>query len=381
VSGRTSLIYSNKFSEFSYGESHPFKVQRFRLAYELIKAYSLDALENSLISESDRISEKDILSFHDVKYIERMKEFNSSPNPRADFLYGLGDAENPVFPGFYDWACLGTAGTLEAARLVAEEGVSAAFNLAGGYHHAHRSKAAGFSYLNDAVIAINYLLAKGKRVVYLDIDAHHGDGVQEAYYDTDQVLVISMHESGIYFFPGTGFENETGVGKGLGYTVNLPLIAHTDDPIYMKAFDEAVYPLIAAYDPDIIFTQLGADSFRTDPLTRLEVTTHSYSYILRKIKALRIPWVGVGGGWYDLMNTARAWTIAWGIMNGITLPAKLPAAFVESISAMGYPNRMLFDAMHWAEEDDRNLALDAVEKSIATIRKEVFPLLIGSNRY
>jgi acetoin utilization protein AcuC len=381
VSVRTALIYSNKFDWFSYGESHPFKVQRFRLAYELIKAYSLDALENTLITESDRISDEDILSFHDVRYIDRMKEFNRSSSPRADFLYGLGDAENPVFPGFYDWACLGTAGTLEAARLVAEEGFSAAFNLAGGYHHAHRSKASGFSYLNDAVIAINYLLAKGKRVVYLDIDAHHGDGVQEAFFDTDQVLVISMHESGIYFFPGTGFENEIGVGRGLGYTVNLPLIAHTDDPVYMKAFDEAIYPLIAAYDPDIIFTQLGADSFRTDPLTRLEVTTHSYSYILRKIKALRIPWVGVGGGGYDLMNTARAWTIAWGIMNGITLPAKLPASLVETISAMGYSNRMLFDAMHWAEEDDRNMALYAVEKSIKAIRKEVFPILIGSNRY
>jgi len=381
VSFRTALIYSHRFDDFSYGESHPFKVQRFRLAYELIKAYSLDTLENAVISESDKISEEDILSFHDIKYIDRMKEFSVSPVPRADFLFGLGDAENPVFPGFYDWACLGTAGTFEATRLVAEEGYSAAFNPAGGYHHAHRSKASGFSYLNDAVIAINSLLEKGKRVVYLDIDAHHGDGVQEAFFETDQVLVISMHESGIYFFPGTGFENELGVGKGFGYTVNLPLIAHTDDPIYMKAFDEVVYPLIAAYDPDIIFTQLGADTFRTDPLTRLEITTHSYSYILRKIKALRIPWVGVGGGGYDLMNTARAWTIAWGIMNGINLPAKLPESFVESIAAMGYPNTMLFDAMHWAEEGDRNLALDAVEKSIETIRKEVFPLIIGSNRY
>ncbi len=381
MSARTALIYSHKFDNFSYGESHPFKAQRFRLAYELIKAYSLDTLENSIISEADNIPEEHILSFHDSKYIDRIKEFSSSPVPRADFLYGLGDAENPVFPGFYDWACLGTAGTLEATRLVSEEGYSAAFNLAGGYHHAHRSKASGFSYLNDAVIAINSLLSKGKRVVYLDIDAHHGDGVQEAYYDTDQVLVISLHESGIYFFPGTGFENELGTGKGFGYTVNLPLIANTDDPIYMKAFDEVVYPLIAAYDPDIIFTQLGADTFRTDPLSRLEITTHSYSYILRKLKALRIPWVGVGGGGYDLMNTARAWTIAWSIMNGVKLPLKLPEPFKKSIAAMGYPNTMLFDAMHWADEEDRNLALDAVEKSIAIIRKEVFPLIVGSNHY
>lgn len=377
MSSPTALIYSRNFDDFSYGESHPFKVQRFRLAYELISAYGLDKCENSLYPEAPPVSEDAILTFHDKAYVDRMKEFSSSPVPRADFLYGLGDIENPVFTGFYDWACLGTAGTCEAARLVSEDGYAAAFNLAGGYHHAHRAKASGFSYINDAVIAINSLLAKGKRVVYLDIDAHHGDGVQEAYFDTDQVLVISMHESGIYFFPGTGFENEMGEGKGYGYTVNIPMLAHTDDPLYMKAFDEVVYPLIAAYNPDIVFTQLGADTFRTDPLTRLEITTHSYSHILKKIKALNIPWVSTGGGGYDLMNTARAWTIAWAIMNGIELAAKLPDSFVELITPLGYKNRMLFDAMHWAEEEERNRSLDAVESSISIIRKKIFPLIIG----
>lgn len=377
MSAKTALIYSHKFGKFSYGEDHPFNVQRFRLAHELITAYGLNRCENALYPEPPHLPESELLSFHDSAYIGRMKEFSASETPRADFLYGLGDAENPVFKGFYDWALLGTSGTCEAARLVAEEGYSAAFNLAGGYHHAHKAKASGFSYINDAVIAINSLLSKGKRVVYLDIDAHHGDGVQEAYYDSDQVLVISMHESGIYFFPGTGFEKEMGEGKGKGYSVNIPLIAHSDDPVYMKAFDEAVYPLIAAFDPDVIFTQLGADTFRTDPLTRLEITTHSYSYILRKIKALRIPWVATGGGGYDLMNTARAWTIAWGIMNGVQLPVNLPDAFIGLIEPMGYKNRMLLDAMHWAEEEDRNRALDAVETSIAIIRKNIFPIVIG----
>jgi acetoin utilization protein AcuC len=373
---RTALIYSHEYDNFCYGELHPFKLQRFRLAYDLIAAYGLDRCVNAAYPAPPNVSETAILTFHDSAYIERMKEFSSSATPRADFLYGLGDSENPVFTGFYDWACLGTAGTCEAARLVSEEGYSSAFNLAGGYHHAHKAKASGFSYINDAVIAINSLLAQGRRVVYLDLDAHHGDGVQEAYYGTDQVLVISMHESGIYFFPGTGFENELGEGKGYGYTVNIPLLAHTDDPLYMKAFDEVVYPLIAAYNPDVIFSQLGADTFRTDPLTRLEITTHSYSYILRKLKALKIPWVATGGGGYDLMNTARAWTIAWGIMNGVELASRLPDPFIDLITPLGYKNRMLLDAMHWAEEEERNRALDAVERSIALIRKMVFPILI-----
>lgn len=376
---RTALIYSHKFDRFSYGENHPFKAQRFRLAFELMHSYGLTTLPGALVCEPGEVSVDELLTFHDSGYLERMMEFSRSPHPRADFLYGLGDSENPVFPGFYDWACLGTGGTLEAARLVGEYGYRRAFNLAGGYHHAHRAKASGFSYLNDAVIAINRLLSMGKRVVYLDIDAHHGDGVQEAYYDTDRVLVISMHESGHYFFPGTGHELELGEGRGYGFSVNIPLIAHTDDPLYMKAFDEVVFPLIAAYDPDVIFTQIGADTFRTDPLTRLEITTHSYGYIMKKINALKIPWIAVGGGGYDLMNTARAWTIAWGIMNNRHLPARLPESFVRRIGPLGYPNRMLLDAMHWADETDRHLALCAVERCIATIRQQVFPIIIGGN--
>src|SRR6185369_9511532 len=142
-------------------------------------------------------------------------------------------------------------------------------------------------------------------------------------------------------------------------------------------FDEIAYPLIAAFDPDVIVTQIGADTFRTDPLTRLEITTHSYSYIMRKLKALKIPWVALGGGGYDQMNTARAWTIAWAVMNGVELNPRLPAMFIKRVEALGYPHRALLDAMHWSEENDRLLALEAVEKSIARIRKTIFPAIIG----
>jgi acetoin utilization protein AcuC len=374
---KTALIYASEFSCFNYGEDHPFKVQRYLFAYELMRLYGLIGAAGTRISTYRPVTEEELLTFHSADYLSRLREFSEDFEPRADFRYGLGDLENPVFKGLYDWALLGTGGTVEAARLVTEEGYDIAFNLMGGWHHAHRAKASGFSYLNDAVIAINNLLAKGKRVVYLDIDAHHGDGVQEAFYDTDRVLTISLHESGVYFFPGTGFEHEIGTGEGKGFSVNVPLIAHTDDALYMKAFDEVAFPLIAAFDPDVLFTQIGADTFRTDPLTRLEITTHSYSYIMRKLKALKIPWVAVGGGGYDNINVARAWTIAWAVMNGMDLTPRLPDSFVQLIAGLGYPHRMLLDAMHWAEENDRNRALDAVEQSISAIRKAVFPVIIG----
>jgi acetoin utilization protein AcuC len=375
---RTALIYSHDFSASSYGDYHPFKVQRYRLAYELMEEYGLTRLPGADVRECGVVSDADLLTFHAPDYLARLAEFNSSAEPRADFRYGLGDVENPVFPGFFDWTRLCTAGTVEAVRLVTEEGYAVAFNPAGGLHHAHRAKASGFSYLNDAVIAINRLVSQGLRVVYLDLDAHHGDGVQEAYYETDRVLTISLHETGLHFFPGTGFEHETGKGPGTGYSVNIPLIEHADDALFMKAFDEVAYPLIAAYNPDVLVTQIGVDTFRTDPLSRLEITTHSYSYVIRKLKAFRIPWVALGGGGYDLVNVARAWTIAWGIMNGVELPPRLPGGFIRTISDMGFSNTMLLDAMYWAEDSDRNRALDEVEKSIAAIRNSIFPVIIGT---
>ncbi len=377
---RTALIFSPLFGSYSYGDDHPYKLQRYHLARDLFDAYGLLDLPGMEIRDCRPIADDLVLTFHDPAYIARLKEFSASSEPRADFRFGLGDADCPVFPGLYDCAALGAGATFEAARLVEEEGVGIAFNLAGGWHHAHRARASGFSYLNDAVLAINWLVARGRRVAYLDIDAHHGDGVQEAFYDSDRVLTISLHESGVYFFPGTGFENETGTGAGEGYSVNVPLLAHTDDALYMKAFDEVAYPLIAAFDPDIIVTQIGADTFRTDPLTRLEITTHSYSYIMRKLKALKLPWVALGGGGYDLLNTSRAWAIAWAEMNDIRLAPRLPKQFMEKIIPLGYPHRTLLDAMHWSADGERDLALHAVEKSIAAIRRTVFPRIVGRYR-
>ena len=217
-------VITSRFSEYSFGDDHPFKVLRYRLTYELIKTLGLLSSKNISVIESPLVAEESLLSFHRRDYLETLKEFSREKTSRANFYFNLGDVENPVFPGLYDWARLGCGGTVEAARLVSEEHYRVAFNMAGGYHHAHAARASGFSYLNDAVIAINELVKKGLRVAYVDIDAHHGDGVQEAFFHTNRVLTISLHESGEDFFPHTGFPWELGEGDGFGYAVNVPFV-------------------------------------------------------------------------------------------------------------------------------------------------------------
>lgn len=376
MNGRPLLILPDGILDFSFGDSHPFDIRRFSLFLELADAYGLIG-EGELVTRVPDPPVSLLEAVHEPEYLRRLRLFSEDPAGRADFRYGLGDVENPVFAGMYEWSVRSTAATLHGARLVADGVTPVAFNPAGGWHHAHRARASGFSYINDAAVAITELVQRGVRVAYLDLDAHHGDGVQEAFYDTDRVLTVSIHESGIYFFPGTGFVNETGVGSGEGYSVNVPLRAHTDDPLYMKAFDEVAYPLIAAFDPDVLVTQIGADTFRTDPLTNLEITTHSYSYVMRKLKALKIPWLALGGGGYDIVNVARAWTIAWGVMTGAPLDPRLPEPFVRRLREMGKPHTMLLDAMHWALDDDRYRALDDLDAVIRTIRRTIFPRLIG----
>jgi acetoin utilization protein AcuC len=371
VPRQTALIYSPDLTGFSLGEDHPFKPERYRLAFELMTAYGLTCPPHRIVSGWPLVEEDELLAFHTADYLARFREFSASPHPRADFRYGLGDAENPIFPGVYDCALQGASATAAGASLLLDGRCTRVFHLAGGWHHAHRAKASGFSYLNDGVLAINRLLARGKRVVYLDIDAHHGDGVQEAYYHTDKVLTISLHQSGVYFFPGTGFEREMGSGEGKGYSVNLPFCEHLEDSLFIRAFDEVVAPLLAAFAPDLLVTQLGADAFYRDPLSLLEITTSGYAHVLTALRRLNLPWLAMAGGGYDSFNVARAWTLAWAIMNDAELEPALPESFVRP----AYPHAMLWDPPHSVDRADFARAETALDRSISLLQRQLFPLL------
>src|SRR5256884_7295178 len=244
-------------------------MERLPLPWRLMRAYGLTTLPNARVVSPEPGAETGIARYPTRQYPGGLKRADTGLGPAGGALYGLGLGDNPVFRGLWEVAQLVAAGSLTAADLVASGQVDRAFHFAGGLHHAFPDRASGFCYVNDAVLAILRLREHGLRVAYVDIDAHHGDGVQHAFYADPHVLTISTHERGERLFPGTGFVREKGEGAGVGFSVNPPLEAYTDTAVYLPAFEAGVPPLIERVKPDVIVAQLAPDADRTDPLTHL----------------------------------------------------------------------------------------------------------------
>lgn len=369
---KTAFLYSDDFAGYSYGPTHPLKPYRLKLTYELIDAYGLFSLPDARVIKADMAQENDMLLFHEKDYIEALKAANNGELTPGAQSYGLGPGDNPVFDGVYDWSSLITGASLQAADLVARGECDIAFNIGGGLHHAMARRASGFCYLNDPVVAIMSLLKRGKRVAYIDIDAHHGDGVQEAFYATDRVLTISIHETGTILFPGTGFENEKGTGEGEGYSVNIPMPPTADDELFLYAFDEIVPPLLNTFTPDFVVTQLGVDSFHGDPLAHLNYTNNGFCKVVRRLKELSPKWVALGGGGYNIANVAKAWTLAWAIMNDIGVPDKIPDDFLRRHEAEGFQSGTVRDPEYSADGERKGVMRKEVERVIGVIKKKIF---------
>ena len=367
---KTAFIYSDDFAKYDYGPGHPLKPFRLKLTYELIKAYGLLSLPGVRVVGAEPAGEGDLLLYHTREYLDVLKAANSGLEIPGEERYGLGIGDNPVFEGVFEWSRLVTGASLQAAGLVDSGEVAIAFNISGGLHHALASRASGFCYLNDPVVVISSLLKKGRRVAYIDIDAHHGDGVQEAFYHTDKVLTISLHESGRYLFPGTGFVSETGEGEGKGCAVNIPLPPSADDEIFVYAFNEIVPMLVERFRPDIVVGQLGVDSFLTDPLAHLNYTTNGFCEVVRKMKDLSPRWIALGGGGYEITNVAKAWTLAWAIMNGLDLPDNLPGTFLAQYPLEGFRSGKLRDREYREEGAKKELMRDEVAKVVARAKQE-----------
>lgn len=369
---RTAFVYSDTLAAFDYGSNHPMKPERLRLTVELIEALGLGRLPSSKFIEARSATIDELLLFHAPEYLKVLKEADSGIVPSGGAEHGLGFSDNPVFKGVFEWSCLCAGASMQAAELVASGKADIAFNISGGLHHAMPERASGFCYINDAAVAIKYLVGLGKRVAYVDIDAHHGDGVEAAFYSTDAVLTVSVHESGEWLFPGTGAPTDIGEGRGRGFSVNVTLPPSAGDELFLKALDEVVEPVVKEFAPDILVTQLGVDTFETDPITHLRLTTGGFEKAISRFRKMKLPWVALGGGGYDIGNVARAWALAWAIMNDAEAPNIIPEEFMRRKSGI-FRNSLLRDKPIVQEVGPDELR--EFESVAAYIRKTVLPLI------
>ncbi|MBR61871.1 MAG: acetoin utilization protein AcuC [Dehalococcoidia bacterium] len=342
---------------------------RLKQTYELLQSYKLFENPNVIISDPTPASKEDLLTFHSHDYINAIEVFNDGNWSQNASNFNLGPGDNPVYKNIFDASRLSTGGSIVAAKMIESGKVNRAFNISGGLHHAMPNYAYGFCVFNDPVIAINQFLQKGLKVAYIDIDCHHGDGVQLAFYDTDAVLTISIHESGQYLFPGTGWVEELGTGKGKGYSVNLPLHPYSSAEIIVWAFKQTVLQLINKYNPDILVTQLGIDSHFNDPITHLNQTAQGFESILKEFAKLPYPWLAMGGGGYDAMAVARCWSIAFSVMSEQTISNKIP---VDYFDKYGVDN--LYDIQIPNIDSDYEASTKSyAENSVREIHKLIFP--------
>ncbi|EEL26756.1 Acetoin utilization protein acuC [Bacillus cereus Rock1-15] len=284
-------------------------------------------------------TDEEIAYVHTEEYINAVKRAGEGKLEKSIAMtYGLGTEDTPMFPNMHEASALLVGGTLTAVDAVLSGKVKHALNLGGGLHHGFRGKASGFCIYNDSSIAMKYIQKKyGLRVLYIDTDAHHGDGVQWSFYDDPNVCTISLHETGRYLFPGTGAVNERGQGNGYSYSFNVPLDAFTEDESFLKSYRTVVKEVAAYFKPDIILTQNGADAHYYDPLTHLCATMNIYREIPKLAREIANEycdgrWIAVGGGGYDHWRVVpRAWALIWLEMNNIqNISGYLPPEWIEA---------------------------------------------------
>ena len=367
---RAAFLYDDRLAGHVLSDTHPMRPVRLRYTHELLDGYhAFDDHESALIAPRSA-TEDEIAWLHTRQYIDAVRQIGAGDWSVNPSVHNFGPGDNPPYEGMYDAAILSTGASVQAAEMLIAGEVDAAFNISGGLHHAMPNYAYGFCVFNDPVIAIKRLVVEGMRVAYVDIDCHHGDGVQHAFYDTNAVLTISLHESGVFLFPGTGSVQETGAGLGRGYSVNVPMYPYTTDDVYLWAFREVVPRLLDSFRPDVLVTQLGIDSHYLDPITHMALTVQGFAEAVAEL-GVRSPgkWLAMGGGGYDLHAVARAWTLAFGVMSEQTFANEIPTAYAEAydVDSLRDPDELPI------EESVRKDARAFAEASVQTVHRLIFP--------
>jgi acetoin utilization protein AcuC len=319
MSGSVALVWGDEFMTYRLSDDHPLQPLRVKLAVEQIQQAGLAAFAEVV---APRVaSDEEIALCHSAEYIDLVRRLSDGrANPLEGTHAGFGSTDNPIAAGMHEACATIVGGSLVAAEAVHSGAALHAFNPAGGLHHAMRERVSGFCVYNDVAIAVAYLRARGHRVACVDVDVHHGDGTQALFYTDPEVLTISLHESGRYLFPGTGFPDETGVGAARGSAANLPLAPYMWDEPWLAAFEAVVPALLRAFRPTVLVTQDGCDTHALDPLAHLLGSTGIWPRVGSRFHEMAHElcegrWVATGGGGYAIREVVpRAWTLLFAEM-------------------------------------------------------------------
>ncbi|ORX66630.1 histone deacetylase [Linderina pennispora] len=320
---RVTYYYDDEVGNYNYGYNHPMKPYRIRMAHNIITSYGLD--KKMTVMRPSRATAHQMTRFHCddyVKYLSRLTPELAEVDPMQLNRY-ICTEDCPVFDGVYEFSSISAGGSIAAAKRINHGESDIVINWAGGLHHAKKEGASGFCYINDIVLAILELLRYHQRVLYLDIDVHHGDGVEEAFYSTDRVMSVSFHKFGD-FFPGTGHLNDIGVGKGKNHAVNIPLRDGVDDESYRGIFEPIMKMVMERFQPGAVVMQCGTDSLSGDRIGCFNLSMRGHAACVDFMKSFGVPMICLGGGGYTIRNVARTWAYETSVLLGEPVSSVLP---------------------------------------------------------
>ncbi|KAJ2944283.1 hypothetical protein O0L34_g18269 [Tuta absoluta] len=320
---RVCYYYDSDIGNYYYGQGHPMKPHRIRMTHNLLLNYGL--YRKMEIYRPHKATADEMTKFHSDDYIRFLRSIrpdNMSEYNKQMQRFNVGE-DCPVFDGLYEFCQLSAGGSVAAAVKLNKQASEICINWGGGLHHAKKSEASGFCYVNDIVLGILELLKYHQRVLYIDIDVHHGDGVEEAFYTTDRVMTVSFHKYGEYF-PGTGDLRDIGAGKGKYYAVNIPLRDGMDDESYESIFVPIISKVMETFQPSAVVLQCGADSLTGDRLGCFNLTVRGHGRCVELVKRFGLPFLLVGGGGYTIRNVSRCWTYETSVALGVEIANELP---------------------------------------------------------
>ncbi len=369
------FVHTDDLDEGGYPEAVPFNTARAGMTYRKLQSMGLLEGVDRRVVAPVKLTREQLERFHEPRYLDALDRAGRGEHDLSALWMGLGTPDCPLFPGMLDYVSLAAGGSVTAAEVLLAGEAEVAFNPSGGFHHAHAGRAGGFCYVNDIVLACLRMTDAGKRVLFLDLDAHHCDGVQDAFYERNDVMTVSLHQSGTTLFPGTGFEVEIGHGAGRGYSVNFPLPVGTYDAAWVHVYTRGAQPLIEAFDPDVIVLELGMDALAGDPLAHLQLSNNAYADVVERVRRLGKPILATGGGGYHVENTVRGWALCWSVLCGDqedhdAMSIGMGGVMLETTDWSGglRDRTLLSDAGRRGEVDA------AIDATLRKIERTVFPL-------